>query len=289
MSSLNIASLNVRGLGNQVKRRAIFSYLKSQKANLYCLQETFSQESDEKVWSAEWGGQAFFSHGSVHSKGVCTLLKANTCALNLIYADPNGRYIIAKISTGDEELSIANIYAPNHHIEQIAFVKNLSASLISKTDTTKLIISGDWNCTLTPKDKRGGLPWRGTEYRNLVIDLMDEIGLVDIYRKLHPNLKAFTYESKSLKLKSRIDYFLISSKITTKVKRAEIRTSIAPDHKATFLSFETGEFRRGPGSWKFNNQLLEDNNYIQLITQSLPEVLDKYKDLESKQLLWEMI
>ena len=118
---------------------------------------------------------------------------------------------------------------------------------------------------------------------------MDEIGLVDIYRKLHPNLKAFTYESKSLKLKSRIDYFLISSKITTKVKRAEIRTSIAPDHKATFLSFETGEFRRGPGSWKFNNQLLEDDNYIQLITQSLPEVLDKYKDLESKQLLWEMI
>ena len=121
MSSLNIVSLNVRGLRNQVKRRAIFSYLKSQKANLYCLQETFSQESDEKVWSAEWGGQAFFSHGSVHSKGVCILLKANTSyALNLIYADPNGRYILAKISTGDEELFIANVYAPNHHIEQIA-------------------------------------------------------------------------------------------------------------------------------------------------------------------------
>ena len=126
MSSLNIVSLNVRGLRNQVKRRAIFSYLKSQKANLYCLQETFSQESDENVWSAEWGGQAFFSHGSVHSKSVCILLKANTStsyALNLIYADPKGRYIIAKISTGDEELFIANIYAANHHIEQTAFVK----------------------------------------------------------------------------------------------------------------------------------------------------------------------
>jgi len=83
---------------------------------------------------------------------------------------------------------------------------------------------------LTPKDKQGGLPWRGTDYRNSITDLMDEIGLVDIYHKLHPNLKAFTYEFKSLKLKSRINYFLISSKIAVDAKRAEIHTSIAPDH-----------------------------------------------------------
>ena len=56
-SRVKIMSLNVRGLRNQVKRRSIFSYLKNQKATLYCLQETFSNENDEKIWSAEWGGQ----------------------------------------------------------------------------------------------------------------------------------------------------------------------------------------------------------------------------------------
>ena len=119
---------------------------------------------------------------------------------------------------------------------------------------------------------------------------MKEFGLNDIYRKFHPNTRAFTYESKSLKMKSRIDYFLISNSMTAHVKKAEIRVSITPDHKATFLSLEIqGDFKRGPGSWKFNNQLLEDENFVQLVNTTYPEILEKYKDLENKRLVWEMI
>ena len=68
---LNILSLNVRGLRNENKRRAIFSYLKYQNATIFCLQETFSKPEDEKIWSAEWG-EKMISHGSEHSKGVLT-------------------------------------------------------------------------------------------------------------------------------------------------------------------------------------------------------------------------
>jgi len=56
------------------------------------------------------------------------------------------------------------------------------------------------------------------------------------------------------------------------------------------LSFEIqGEFKRGPGSWKFNNKLLEDQDYINLINTFYLKILDKYKDVRSKKLLWEMI
>ena len=49
------------------------------------------------------------------------------------------------------------------------------------------------------------------------------------------------------------------------------------------------EFHRGPGTWKFNNQLLEDENYVQLITEcQLPRILAKYQEVESHQLLWEL-
>ena len=86
---------------NLKELRAIFSYLKNQKATLYLLQETYSLKEDGKVWSAEWGGQALFSHGSEHSRGVCILLKVGAaCALNLAYPDPNGRYIVTKLSIG---------------------------------------------------------------------------------------------------------------------------------------------------------------------------------------------
>ena len=49
-------------------------------------------------------------------------------------------------------------------------------------------------------------------------------------------------------------------------------------------------FKRGPGTWKFNNQLLlEDENYVTLIKGSLPGILEKYHEVESYQLLWELI
>ena len=59
-------------------------------------------------------------------------------------------------------------------------------------------------------DKHGGPPWKETTYRNSIIDLMEELDLLDIYRELHVNTKTFTYETKNLKIKSRIDFFLIS-------------------------------------------------------------------------------
>ena len=58
---LKLISLNVRALRNRNKRRAIFSYLKAQKATIFCLQETYSSPEDE------WGGNTLFLHGSSHS------------------------------------------------------------------------------------------------------------------------------------------------------------------------------------------------------------------------------
>ena len=49
------------------------------------------------------------------------------------------------------------------------------------------------------------------------------------------------------------------------------------------------ELKRGPGTWKFKNTLLEDQDYIDLINFIYPWTLEKYKDVESKQLLWELI
>jgi len=114
--------------------------------------------------------------------------------------------------------------------------------------------------------------------------------LIDVYRKLHPKNKSYTYESKPLKLKSRRDFFLISGKFQPDITKVETRASIAPDHKAVFLSMNLNEeFKRGPGLWKFNNTLLQDESYLQLIKDYYPCVLQKYAEVNNKQLLWELI
>ena len=74
------------------------------------------------------------------------------------------------------------------------------------------------------------------------------------------------------------------------VLKAEIRTSIAPDHKSVFLSVEIkSEFKRGPGLWKVNNTLLEDENYKELIMFYYSQIVEKHSEVTDKQLLWELI
>ena len=132
---LKLISLNVRGLRNRNKRRAIFSYLKAQKATIFCLQETYSSPEDEKVWSAEWGGNTLFSHGSSHSRGVCILLNPSnvTFRLQSVKQDLDGRFLIAKATMHDKSFFIVNIYAPT------VFLSTLWTSLISLISIEKYI------------------------------------------------------------------------------------------------------------------------------------------------------
>ena len=78
-------------------------------------------------------------------------------------------------------------------------MQELNNCIIDKTELATLIVGGDWNCTLSRKDKIGGTPWKPTNHSNLVLTTMDMFDQVDIQRVRHPKLCKFTYESKSLR------------------------------------------------------------------------------------------
>ena len=49
------------------------------------------------------------------------------------------------------------------------------------------------------------------------------------------------------------------------------------------------EERRGPGLWKFNNTIVDDEEYINLIKENYPVIGEKYRDLDDHRLKWELI
>jgi len=104
-------------------------------------------------------------------------------------------------------LSLCNIYAPNNQGEQLEYLQELNNCIIDKSELTTLIVGGDWNFTLSKNDKVGGKPWKATNYRNLGLTTVDILDLVDIQRGRHPKLRKYSYESKVLKVESRIDFF----------------------------------------------------------------------------------
>ena len=287
----SVISLNVRGLRDTVKRRSIFSYLKDQDVNFYFLQETFSKGSDETVWRNEWGGEIYFSHGTSQSKGVCILInRVVKEKVTFTFSDADGRIILINLTYNGLKLSFCNIYGPNDHTQQVSFIQELNCLLIDKSEITALIVGGDWNCTLSKKDKKGGSPWRPIAYRNLVNITMDTLDLVDIQRTRYPNVNKFSYRSKTLGVKSRIDFFLISKHLTKFVKKVDIQISIAPDHNMILLSLPwPNENPRGPGFWKFNNSLLEDKEYTIKILEFYPQLREKYHYVNDKQLFWKLI
>ena len=81
---------------------------------------------------------------------------------------------------------------------QNAFVKDLNQFLLSNANVSRLIVGGDWNVALSAIDKRGGIPWRPTTYRDYIIAMCEDLNLIDILRRKKPTAKLFSYESKPL-------------------------------------------------------------------------------------------
>ena len=291
-SKFDVLSLNVRGIRDQIKRRSIFSYLKDQKANIYFLQETYSERADDNIWRKEWGGELFFSHGTTHSKGVCILINPSVQPrVDYCYANDFGRIVLITITLNGQKLSLCNIYAPNDQVNQHQFMQELNNCIIDKSELTSLIVGGDWNCTLLKKkDKIGGAKWKPSSYCNLILTTMEMFDLVNIQRMRHPKLRKFTYESKILKLKSRIDFFLVAKHLIGHMKNSEIYPSIAPDHDAIYISLSWFcNPSRGPGLWKFNNTLLKDTQYVSDVSDTYSHVCSYYSNVTDKRLCWELM
>ena len=160
---------------------------------------------------------------------------------------------------------------------------------MANRDIENLVTGGNWNVSLKAIDKKGGIPWKPTTCRDQLVSMMKEFDLVDVFRERKPNKKSYTYESKSLKICSRIDFFLIPRDKTYLVEQIETVISNAPNHKAVKLQFNCPNRKRGPGLWKFNNALLEDEEYVNLIRENYAYISEKYSGQEDKRFKWQLV
>ena len=67
-----------------------------------------------------------------------------------------------------------------------------------------------------------------------------------------------------------------------------MQTSVAPDHSAVYAELSRPTiFNEGPGYWKFNNALLDDQ-YVKLINDIYTSLRKKHNYIEDKRIFWEM-
>ena len=105
---LRILTQNVRGLRDFAKRKGAFQFVRT-RCEIALLQETYSNEDDERLWKIQWGDEAVFSHGTNKSRGCIILYKQSKVEVIKKISDEEGRYcgIIAVIK--DKPTLIMNI------------------------------------------------------------------------------------------------------------------------------------------------------------------------------------
>ena len=122
--------------------------------------------------------------------------------------------------------------------------------------------------------------------------LCELCNLCDIWRSLNPDARQFTWRDKSFKVQCRLDYFLISNELSNHASDCCIIFR-APntDHSAVQINLIAEEFKRnkGPGFWKFNSSLLEDNRYVSQLRENILEFKSKYETVEDLGLRWDLI
>jgi len=292
-AKLNLNSLNVRGINNEKKRKLIFQWLKQQYPGIILLQETHSTSSDEALWAKEWGNEIIYSHGTNNSRGVAILVwsKHNYNISNVV-RDNDGRFLLIELEINEEKYVIINLYAPtkNQTIAQKEFYALLDDKLKEYT-SHNIIIGGDFNVCMNPEvDKYGGIKEPVSNSSKQIHNLRETHDLIDIWRSLNENARRYTWRNmtKRGRVASRLDYWLISSHLLFNTDDTKIEPSIKTDHSIITLSiFLKKSPSRGRGFWKFNNSLLVEKQYIQIVESFLDNCAEQYRGIENKALVWD--
>ena len=145
-------------------------------------------------------------------------------------------------------------------------------------------MAGDFNTTPNPAiDRKEGLKTIDQSNRKLH-SICKNLDLWDIWRYKNPPKIEYTCRGQS-----RIDLILCSKSITDMTNVDIKHPYVSSDHKTVYIGINVSKFPRGPGYWKMNCSILEDQCYIADIKNLVRQLKKTHRKKGfSNMLLWEI-
>lgn len=236
---MRIISWNVNGIRAIIKKDFAKS-ISVLDPDILCIQETKAQDIEvEKALLPLKDQQLYINSAEKKGySGTAILSKPNPITISYDMGveehDAEGRVICAEYA----EFFLINVYVPNsgQQLVRLPYRRQWDADFLTylkeKEKIKPVIVCGDFNVAHRAIDlKNDKSNYNKTAgYTQIEIDGMDNFinsGLVDSFRHLNPDEVAYTYWSYRFKARERntgwrIDYFLISNSIVSKVKSTQI-------------------------------------------------------------------
>ena len=290
LAKLKIATLNVRGLNNDQKRKTILKWCKDKNIDIACFQESFLTENSKQLalLRREWSGDVFVCPApSPHSCGVITLLKHKLqCEVISKHVSNDGRKLLLNMKIDNKIYTVVNVYAPNLVNTRKDFFKRLSTWIKQKAlDTSSVIICGDLNCALHELDKESGELDQSSRQLSKLLDYND---CVDGIRYMQQDVKIYTYRDNVTLRGSKLDYIALSKTLCPMLRKYWVeKAPKAPDHKAIIYELKSKQ-SKGPGYWKINNSIIGDPVYKDGVKNSIHQTKEEFQNIVDSQTLWDI-
>lgn len=237
---MRIISLNLNGI-RSAANKGFFPWMLAQQADIFCVQELKAHAADmAPVMLAPEGYHGFFHYADKKGYSGVGIYSAHEPdkvieGLGIAEFDIEGRYIEAQFGN----LSVVSLYLPSgssgeeRQAVKFRFMEAFLPHLEGlRGGGREIILCGDWNIAHTEKDLKN---WRGNrknsgflpEERAWLSQVLGETGFVDVFRKLHPDLEAYTWWSNrgqawARNVGWRIDYQIATPAIAELARHAGI-------------------------------------------------------------------
>lgn len=253
---MQIITLNVNGV-RAATRKGFLSWLTAQSADFVCIQELKAQLADLSPDILAPEGYHGYFHCATRKgySGVGIYCRNEPDrvieGLGIDEIDQEGRFIQADFGN----LSIISIYLPSgssgdhRQASKIFFLDKffpiLKALIATKRD---IILCGDWNIAHHEIDLRN---WRANrknsgflpEERTWLSSVFDDIGFVDVFRRINPEPDQYTWWSNrgqawAKNVGWRIDYQIATPEIAQKAHSVSIyKEERFSDHAPLIINY----------------------------------------------------
>jgi exodeoxyribonuclease III len=202
-----VATWNVNSIRARLER--LLTWLNTRRPDVLCLQETKVTDDDFPLTELRDAGYQAVISGQRTYNGVAILARDPPVdvvrGFNDGVEDPQSRFIVATAATPAGPIRVASVYVPNgsavgtdkftYKLNWLGRWKNwLEAQAASNQPT---LLCGDFNIAPEDRDVCDPAAWAGQVLchpdERAALDAIRTVGYQDFFRRLHPDLTAFSW------------------------------------------------------------------------------------------------
>ena len=104
-------------------------------------------------------------------------------------------------------------------------------------------------------------------------------------------MRRFTFRQPNPLIQRRLDHLFISNSLQENVEVIDIIPAVSTDHSAIFMKMSSVKSaQHGPSHWKFNNSLILDSVFVEMLRKEITTVLKNYSSTFSDpRVKWEFL